>query len=299
MAWPSWAMRRHQVHLRGPDEAGDEQVHGTVVEAERCVDLLEVPVLHHRDPVPHRHRLDLVVGHVDGGDAEVGLQLGDVRAGRHAHLRVEVRQRLVHAEDLRLADDRTAHRDPLALATGECLGLALEELLQVQDAGRLFHALLALIDGHLRHLQREGHVVRNSHVRVQRVVLEHHRDVPVLRWQPGDVAVADVDLALVDFLEPGEHPQGGGLATPRGPDQDHELAVLDLQVDARNRGLVHPWVPALGLFERDCCHDSSPHRQVRAGRSVVGDAGHTTVPRGATPEPGRGRPGARSPGRGR
>ena len=43
------------------------------------------------------------MGDVDGGDAEVGLQLGDVGPGLHPHLGVEVRQRLVHAEDLRVA----------------------------------------------------------------------------------------------------------------------------------------------------------------------------------------------------
>ena len=71
-----------QVHLRRADEAGDEEVGGLVVELERGVDLLQVAELHHRDPVAHRHRLDLVVGDVDGGDAEVGLELGDVGAGR-------------------------------------------------------------------------------------------------------------------------------------------------------------------------------------------------------------------------
>ncbi len=51
-------------------------------------------------------------------------------------------------------------------------------------------------------------------MRVQRVVLEHHRDVAVLRAHTGDVAVADVDASLVGLLETGEHPQAGGLATP-------------------------------------------------------------------------------------
>ncbi len=43
----------------------------------------------------------------------------------HAQLRVEVRQRLVHQERGRVAHDRAAHRDPLALATGEVRRFAL------------------------------------------------------------------------------------------------------------------------------------------------------------------------------
>jgi hypothetical protein len=73
--------------------------------------------------VPERHRLGLVVRHVDGGCAEPGLQRGDLGAGLQPQLRVEVRERLVHQEDLRLAHDRAAHRDALALAAGQLTGL--------------------------------------------------------------------------------------------------------------------------------------------------------------------------------
>src|SRR3712207_7488651 len=51
-----------------------------------------------------------------------------------------------------------------------------------------------------------------------RVVLEHHRDVAVLRRHVRDVAVADVDVPLVDVLQPREHPQRGGLAAPGRPE---------------------------------------------------------------------------------
>ncbi len=65
----------------------------------------------------HRHGLDLVVGDVDRGGAQAPLQLGDLGAGGHPKLGVEVGQGLVHAEDLGLADDRPAHRDALPLPT--------------------------------------------------------------------------------------------------------------------------------------------------------------------------------------
>ena len=42
----------------------------------------------------------------------------------------------------------------------------------------------------------------------------------------------DRDLALGDLLEPGDHPQQGGLAAARRTDQHHELAVGDVDLDA-------------------------------------------------------------------
>jgi hypothetical protein len=69
-------------------------------------------------------------------------------------------------------------------------------------------------------------------VRVERVILEHHGDVPVLGIELVDDAAVDRDLAGGDVLQPGDHAQQGALAAARGADEDHELAVDDLQVDA-------------------------------------------------------------------
>ena len=83
------------------------------------VAVLHDGVLQHRHPIAHRHRLDLIVGDIHGGHAEPALQRRDLGARRHPQLGVEVGQRLVHAEHLRLAHDRPAHRHPLALAARE------------------------------------------------------------------------------------------------------------------------------------------------------------------------------------
>ena len=141
--------RVEQVHRGAADEAADEEVDGPVVERLRVVDLLELALAHHGDAVAHRHRLDLVVRDVDRGDAEVGLQLRDLGARLDAQLRVEVRERLVHQERRRLAHDRAAHRDALALAAGERARLALQVLLEPEE---LRGPLDALVDLRLRHL---------------------------------------------------------------------------------------------------------------------------------------------------
>ena len=64
-------LRLDEVHRRAADEAADEEVHRAVVELLRIGDLLQLALAHHGDAVAHRHRLDLVVGDVDGRRSEV------------------------------------------------------------------------------------------------------------------------------------------------------------------------------------------------------------------------------------
>ena len=175
--------------------------------------LLQVPAGQHRHPVTHGHRFHLVVGDVHGGDAETALQFGDLAAGLHAQLGIQVGQRLVHQEDPGLAHDGAAHGDPLPLAPGQRLGLAVEHLVvQVEQAGGLADPPGSLLLGHALHLEREAHVLGDGLTRVQGIVLEDHRDVPVLGRDEGDILLADLDAPAVQGLEAGQHAQRGGLA---------------------------------------------------------------------------------------
>ena len=124
-----------EIHRRRADEAGDELVVRLVVEFERRADLLDDAVMHHHDLVGHGHGLDLVVGDVDRGGLQPLVQFLDFGAHRHAQLGVEVGQRLVEQEHLRIAHDGAPHGDALALAAGQLPGIALEQRRQVQDLG--------------------------------------------------------------------------------------------------------------------------------------------------------------------
>ena len=104
----------------------------------------------------------------------------------------------------------------------------------------------------LRELERERHVLLDGHVRVEGVVLEHHGDVAVLGRDLVDHPPADRDLALGDLLEPGHHPQQRGLAAARGADQDDELAVRDVDLDAVQD--VRAAEVLVDLADLDRCH---------------------------------------------
>ena len=244
-----------EVHRRAADEARDEPVRRVVVEVLRGADLPQEAVAHDRDPLAHRHCLDLVVGDVDHRGPEALVDACDLGAGLDAKLGVQVGERLVHEEHGGLAHDRPAERDALALAAGELLGLAVQQLLQLEDARGVVDALVDVGLGHLAQLEAEREVVADRHVRVERVALEDHGDVAILRGDVVDDPVADQELALGDLLEPGDHPQARGLPATGGADEHHELAVADLEVEVRHGG--HVAVLLEHVIKGHGCHEET------------------------------------------
>ena len=231
-----------------------------MVERVRRVALLEDAVAEDGDAVAHRHRLDLVVGHVHGGDRQPRLQLGELGPRLHAQLGVEVRERLVHQVDLRMADDGPAHRDTLALAAREVLRLAIEVRLEVEDARRLADLGDPLGLGDALLLEGEAHVLGHGQLRVEGVVLEDHGDVAVAWAHGAHVAVADEDRPAVERLEPGEHPQRRRLARAGRADEHEQLAVGDLRGRGESTaGPVGAGVEAGRRRERALMPRSSPY----------------------------------------
>lgn len=79
-----------EVHGRAADEAGDEHVRRIVVDGERLVDLHDVAPVHDADAIAHGHGFDLVVGDIDHGRGETGVELGDFGSSGYAHFGVEI-----------------------------------------------------------------------------------------------------------------------------------------------------------------------------------------------------------------
>jgi hypothetical protein len=107
-----------EIHGRTADEAGHEHVGRVGVDLSRGVELLQHAVAQDGDTAAHGHGLDLVMSHVDDRRLEAAVKLDELGAGLDAQLGVEIRERLVHEEDLRLAYDGAAKRHALALAAG-------------------------------------------------------------------------------------------------------------------------------------------------------------------------------------
>ncbi len=221
-----------KVHGRHADEAGDEAVDGALIRIQRRVGLLNDAILHHHDPVAQRHRLFLIVGDVDGRGLKALVQSFEFGARRDAQLRIEVGERLIEQEHGRVAHDGPADGHALALAAGEGFGLAIEQVVNIEDAGGIADAAFDFGLGKLAQFQAERHVFVDRHVRVQGVVLKDHRYVAVLGGDMVDDALADGDGAAADLLETRNHAQGGALSAAGGTDEDNELSITDVEADA-------------------------------------------------------------------
>ncbi len=160
------------------------------------------------------------------------MEFADLDAHLHAQRRVEVGERFVEQEGRRLAHDGAADRDALALTARELTGLAFEIVGEVEDPRGLLHFLLDDVGALSGHLEREGDVVAHAHMRIERIGLEHHRQPPLRRADLRHVLAVDEHLARGHILQSRDETQKRGLAAARGTDEDGELAVLDVEIDA-------------------------------------------------------------------
>ena len=84
----------------------------------------------------------------------------------------------------------------------------------------------ALISGHgdLARLQREGDVLRHRQVRIERVALEDHRDLPLARAARSLTTWPPIRMSpLVGCSSPAIIAQSVVLPQPRGAEEDEEL----------------------------------------------------------------------------
>ena len=111
-----------EVHLGAADEACNEHVARHIVQVLRGIDLLDDTILHNYDSCTKSHSQLLV--QLDDLGAHAGTQLG-----------IQVGQGLVQQEDCRVTNHCTAQSNTLTLTTGQSLGLAVQQVLDLQDLG--------------------------------------------------------------------------------------------------------------------------------------------------------------------
>jgi hypothetical protein len=94
------------------------------------------------------------------------------------------------------------------------------------------------------HLEAKADVLRHRQVREECIGLKHHADLAPVCGQSGDVASVDADGARRRRLEAADHAQHGGLATAGGPQEGHELALVDAEGE-----ILHDAMRAEGLLQ--------------------------------------------------
>ncbi len=250
------ALEAQEVHRRRTDEVRDEHAGGPVVNLLRRTDLFHAPLVHDRDLVGHRHRLEMVVGDIDRGRLDAIVQVAQLAAHHMEKLGVERAQRLVHQEGLRTAHHGSPERYAVAVAAGELRCFARHQMLDPQHPRGLLHPLANLVPRHTLALQREADVLPDIHMRIEREQLEHERDVAGGGTVERDVLPVEQDLALGRKLEAGDHAQGGGLAAAGRAEQREERAVVDGEARPFHRGELIERLAK--IFDADLSHGAIP-----------------------------------------
>ena len=169
--------------------------------------------------------------HVDEHQPELALEIAQLDAHPQLEQPVEVAERLVEQQRLRLRHEHAGEGDPLLLAAGERRGLALGELGQADHLERPERLLAPLVLLHAVHLEPERDVLEHRPVREEREVLEHRRGRAPVGGEPDERLAVEDDVALGGILVPADHAQRGRLAAPGRAEQDDVLAVVDVQID--------------------------------------------------------------------
>ena len=103
----------------------DEQIDRAVVDRVGRCQLQQLAVAHHADAVAERHRLRLVVRHIERGDAAFLDDAAQIVAQPQAQLGIEIAQGLVEQQQQRLINGLRASATrciwpPESAVTGRC-----------------------------------------------------------------------------------------------------------------------------------------------------------------------------------
>jgi hypothetical protein len=207
----------HRDEIGFADKAGHEPGPRLRIEHLRPIELLDPAVVHDGDAIRHGDRLALVVRHIDGRHAEPAVQAAQLDLHVLAQTLVEGRQRLVHQHDARLEHDGAGQRDPLPLPAGELVDAPVGQAAELHQVQRLVHPRLGLSRRGAPLLERKGDVVEHVHVREQRVVLEHHADVALVRGMAMISSPPTFTLPALARTKPARIISSVVLPEPEGP----------------------------------------------------------------------------------
>ena len=213
------------------DEIGHEGVLRSLVKIAGGAELLELPVIEDGDAVREGQGLFLIVGHIDGGDGQILLELSDFGAYLLADLGVQVGEGLVEQKHVRIENQGARQGHTLLLTARELTGIPFFEARQIDQRQRVVHLLGNFPMGCFLDLEAVGHIVEDGHVRPEGIVLKDHADVPFIGGHRRYFPVSEVDLPVIGFVKAADETEDRRLAATRRPQQRKEFAVLDIEGD--------------------------------------------------------------------
>ena len=253
-----------------------------MVDALGRVDLNDAPAEHDGHAIRHGHGFGLIVRDVENGRAQPPPEQDEFRAHVDAQLCVEVGQRFVHQESLWVPRDRASQSHPLPLPARKLSRLAIEKEPKTERFGNRDDDTIDVLSfgpagsreapeqrktlgaRQFAHDERNGQVLSDRHVRVERVGLENHRDVAILRRHAIDGPTVDPDLSRGRRFETRDDPQQRRFSASGRSQQTDELAVGDIERHpVQHGGLV---VALCDVADGNCGHRDECTRRLRTLR---------------------------------
>ena len=116
----------------------------------------------------------------DRGDPQLPDDLLHLDLHLEPQLAVERAEWLIQQQHARLDGQRSSERHTLLLATRQLVGIAIAQASQVNQVQHFLGVPRHEVRGRVAHPETERHVLLDSHVREQRIVLEYHTDLPLV-----------------------------------------------------------------------------------------------------------------------
>ena len=156
------------------------------------------------------------------------------RFSLHSHgdteLHVEVAERLIEEQDVRLIDDRASHGHALLLSTGELVGKAMFRVRKGDECECAGDLSGDLVTAGTSFAQTVGDVFTDGEVGEQRVPLKHHSEIALPCRHGGDVTTADQNAAAIQLGQTRDAPQGRRLAATARAEERKEFAIANLKI---------------------------------------------------------------------
>ena len=144
----------------------------------------------------------------DEDEGDTGLELKALQLRLHflAQLQVESGQGLVQQQHLRMRRQRTRQGDPLLLAAGQLMHLAIAHGFQAHEVQHCRDPLFDLVPAASQHLQAEADVLGHVEMREKGVGLEDRVDAASERREVTHLLAVEQDGAAARSLEAGDQP---------------------------------------------------------------------------------------------
>ena len=128
----------------------------------------------HDDAIGQEHRFGDVMGDENHRRPPLLPDPGQFFLQRHAGLRIDAGERLVHQQDFGIVGQRAHHADALLHAAGQFVGIAVGGMRQAGKRQIFVRDPVALGLRHAAHLRTEADIVEHGLPGKQREGLKHH-----------------------------------------------------------------------------------------------------------------------------